>query len=384
MVQQPNRSVTTMFPARRVLRHLALALVALIAVDAGPATVGAAHAEDRVIGASGSAEGLYRQGVQLVYATNVVTEDTLRGVGLLERSADLGNVQAMLQLGSLSLYGQLFQRDWDKARSWFDKAAEAGDWSGLAQYGGMLMWSERNWREGQDLLEQAAERGITSAWVTLAEGATYGYLGGGRVSRAKYAGYAEKARAAGEPRIAVLEASRYQWGISVDASGAKAVEILREAADAGNAEAALALVNLLRDGNGQNVRRNPAAASAAMQDYAQLFSETEKWQLERALQAARARGAEEYAALAREILARGNLVTKDFGPMLMKANLNAAIYVLQAKLSAAGADLGAPDGLAGSRTLAAMYTACMKAAPPSACKDSVMRKDVIAALYTQR
>lgn len=43
--------------------------------------MGAAHAEDRVVGTSGSAEGLYRQGVQLVYATNVVTEDTLRGSG---------------------------------------------------------------------------------------------------------------------------------------------------------------------------------------------------------------------------------------------------------------------------------------------------------------
>ncbi len=375
--------MTMIFPSCRK-NVFGLTLVAVLTCSPGVGLNGTASAEQSPTGAAGSAEGLYRQGLDLVYASNVVTDETLSGVSLLEEAADAGSVDALLQLGSLNLYGQLFPRDWERARTYFERAAEAGNWSGMAEYGSMLMWTERDWREGQALLTEAANQGVTWAWVTLAEGAMYGYLGGGRHSRAKFGSYAEKARAAGEPRIAVLEAERFQWGISVTANGSKAIEILQTAAETGNATAAWALVNLLRNGNGQNVGRNLSAANAALQAYAPLFTETQIWQQERALQAAEARSSKEYAALATEVLSKGHLVTRDFGKLLVRSNLNAAIYVLQAKLAAAGADLGPPDGFAGPRTLAAMYDACMKAAPPASCEDSVMREDVISALFVMR
>jgi uncharacterized protein len=371
-----------MFVANQCIRRGALAFAGVLATALVIGSSGAAHAQDNVIGAASSPEGLYRQGVQLAYASNVVTDDTLRGVALLEEAAANGSVDALLQLGSLNLYGTIFPKNWEKARAYYEKAAEAGNWSGIAEYGAMLMWAERDWREGQKLMTEAAEKGVTSAWVSLAEGAMYGYLGGGRHSRAKYAAYAEKAKAAGEPRIAVVEAARYQWGVSVKANGPKAIEVLQQAADAGNATAAWALVNLLRDGNGQNVRRNRAAAKAAQEAYAGLFTTVQNWQLARALQAAEARSQEEFAALAQDVLARRDLVTKEFGPLMMKANSNAAIYVLQVKLAASGATLGQPDGFASTKTLAAMYDACITVAPPASCNDSVMRSDVIAHLFT--
>ncbi len=356
---------------------LAIASLALAPLLAPPALA----QEQTTVGVA-DLDALVREGVALVYSSNVVTDDTLRGIAILDQAASQGSVEAQLQLGSLYLYEQLLPRDWAKARAYYELAAEAGNWSGMAEYGMMLMWTERDWKEGQVLLTEAGERGVTSAWVTLAEGAMYGYLGGGQHSRAKYAGYAEKARAAGEPKIEVAEAARYQWGISVKADGAKAIGILTTAADAGNAEAAWALINLLRDGNGLNVGRNRTAAKAAMQAYAPLFSEAQRWQLDQAMAAAEARTPAAMSALAQEVMARGNLVTKDFGPLLKKANLNATVYVLQAKLAAAGADLGAPDGYARPRTLAAMYAACMAAARPASCADSVMRDDVFSALFT--
>jgi uncharacterized protein len=342
------------------------------------------YAQENAAGTAISAEGLYRQGTELVYASNVVTDETAQGIALLEQAADAGSVDALLQLGSLNLYGQLIPRDWDKSKGYFERAAAAGNWSGMAEYGAMLMWTERDWRTGQKLMIEAAENGVTSAWVTLASGAMYGYLGGGQHSRAKFDGFAERARAAGEPKIAVLEAERYQWGISVEASGREVINILKAAADSGNPVAAWALVNLLRDGNGQNVIRNRSAAREAMATYAPLFSDVQNWQLDRALQASEARSPEDFAALADLILSRGDLVTKDFGTLILRANPNAAIYVLQEKLTVVGADLGKPDGFAGPKTLAAMYDACIRVALPAWCDDDVMREDVIAAIFTLR
>jgi uncharacterized protein len=382
-----SATVKNMSGVKQCFRRGFLAIATVLAMTAGISTGRIARAEGDTTNAAGAAsspEGLYRQGVQLVYASNIVTEETLRGVALLEAAAAQGNVDALLQLGSLNLYGTILPQNWGKALVHYQAAARAGNWSGIAEYGAMLMWTERDWRAGQELMTDAAGRGATFAWVTLAEGATYGYLGGGRHSRAKYAAFAEKAKAAGEPRIAVVEAARYQWGVSVKADGTKAVEVLQAAADTGNAVAAWALINLLRDGNGQNVRRSTQAAQAAQSAYADLFTAAQNWQLERALQAALARSPADMAALADEVMARRDLVTRDFGPLLVSANLNAAIYVLQVKLAAAGADIGRPDGFARTRTLAAMYDACMKAAPPALCNDSVMRSDVMAALFTMQ
>lgn len=327
-----------------------------------------------------SPQQMRERGLELVYASNVMTPEAQQGLGLLEAAAAAGDVQAEIAIGKLYLYGTVLPKNWDKARAHFERAVEQGDASGLAEYGMMLMWSERDWRGAQQILERAAGLGVTSAWVTLAEGAMYGYLGGGSASRARFEGYAEKARAAGQQQITLLEADRMMWGISMPASGPKALAHLQAAADAGNGAAARRLVALLRQGNKLNIRKDSAAARAALAKYAPLFTETDLWRMETGIQAAERRTQAALAQLRDTVDSRPELMTKDFAADLVEANQNAAIYLLQARLNAAGYGSGKLDGLAGPVTLRAMTAACRKILPPARCEDSMLQKDIIAGL----
>ena len=131
------------------------------------------------------AETLRKDGEALIYVPDPSLRNVTAGVDLLQQSADSGNVKAMLTLGSLYLYGGALPASRATALKYFERAAAAGDSSGMAQYGMMLMWSESDWSRAQKMLTRAGEDGDASAWTTLAEGAMYGYLGGGRYSRAK-------------------------------------------------------------------------------------------------------------------------------------------------------------------------------------------------------
>ena len=327
-----------------------------------------------------TADQLRQDALAMVYSSNVVTPAAEEGLRRLEAAAEAGDVKADIEVGKLFLYGTMFPEDWARARRHFDRAAEKGDHAGLADYGMMMMWREKGWKEAQTLLEQAAQNGVPSAWVTLAEGAMYGYLGGGEHSRAKFEGYAEKARAAGQDRIAVLEADRMLWGISVPASGKAALQHLTAAADAGNAEAARRLIALMRRGNDWNVPNDNAGARAALEKYAPLFAEEDQWRIATAIQAAAQRTPEALAQLRQTVDARPELVNRGFAADLVDANRNAAISLLQARLNAAGHEAGPTDGLAGPATLRAMNAACVKLLQPARCADSVLRNDVIADL----
>ncbi|SFR43730.1 hypothetical protein SAMN04488005_1945 [Yoonia tamlensis] len=320
------------------------------------------------------------QGRALVYASNTVTPATREGLQLLESQAEAGNTAAMIELGALYLYGTILPQDWPRALEYFEAAAEAGDPDGIYQYAMMLMWSERAPARAEAMLQRAGNLGATKAWVTLAEGAMYGYLGGGSVSRAKFAGYAAQAHAAGEERIAVLEATRFMWGISVRASGPQTIAVLEQAADAGNSEAAMFLIRLVRSGNRYNIRREPDRASAYLEQYRDLLSQAQIWQLQIAIAAQTARSATQMADIVARLDAQPQLITQGFGADLLTANENVAIYVLQTRLAAQGHAVGQLDGFAGNRTLRAMNAACREIAPLAACADSVMRPDLVALL----
>ena len=327
-------------------------------------------------------EAVRAEGETLIYATDPAVKNVEAGIALLEKSAAAGNLKATLSLGSIYLYGLVTPVNRDRARGYFDQAAAAGDGSGLAQYGMMLMWGEADWSVAEKTLTEAAEMGATEAWATLAEGAMYGYLGGGTFSRSKFNGYAEKARAAGNARIEVLDAIRQMWGISMRANGPATIAKLVAAADAGNADAAKFLISLLRDGNGMNIARDRDAAVAAVASYSSLLSDAEIWTFTVSLMASHAPGTDGYAKVAAEVAARPDLVTKPLGVELQRANPRAAIYVLQSRLQARGLYDGPLDGWAGKGTLRAMYRACDGLLNRTACDDNVLRPDVIAALIT--
>jgi TPR repeat protein len=320
-------------------------------------------------------------GEQLVLG-DVLPRDVARGTALLEEAISAGDVEAHVALGQLYLQGIGVSRDQDLALALFETAAQAGNGHGLAAYGDALMWSQRDPVQAEAILNRAGEMQASEAWVSLAHGAMYGYLGSGRVSRAKFDGYAEKARAAGEEKIAVLEAERKMWGINMRASGPEAIAGLRSAAESGNAKAAGFLIELLRDGNGLNVRRQPDQARSALFEFRELFSEKRYDQYAMSIDAALARRRQDYAPMVDAFNARPDLQSRWFGTQIAKANLNVAFYVLQEKLASEGRYNGPINGYATPSTLVAASRLCQDLGLNEHCKDTVLEPNVVGALMT--
>ncbi len=334
-------------------------------------------------GAQDEPEALRLLGEQLIFGTHY-NKDLPAGLALMERAVALRNSKAMVSLGSLYLQDDALGRDRGKALELFEAAATLGDGNGLATYGADMMWREIDAKAAETMLRRAGELGSAKAYATLAQGAMYGYLGGGAASRAKYEGYAGKALDAEADEIAIFEAERMLWGIGARASGPKALAILKQAADQGNKAAAKYLIALLRNGNNLNVRRSPSQAQAALEKYAPLLNATERAQYALTLDAAKARTPSAYADVYRAFEEQAGLHTEAFGREVYKANPNVAVYILQAKLKAQGRYGGALDGYATRKALAAIYDACSTTLNLDLCNDSVMRADVIGALLVRQ
>lgn len=344
----------------------------------------ASRAERYLLAASkqGQPEAMLTLGQQLV-SGGVFSPDLPTGLRWLERSAEANNSKALVALGEIYWRGKFVERDPDRAQQYFEDAAALGDGSGLTLMGTELMWREINATKAEEMLQRAGELGATEAYVRLAEGAMYGYLGGGSLSRKKYDGYAAQAMDAGENRLAVLEAERKLWGIGTRADGAEAVAILTTAAETGNADAAKYLIGLLRDGNNLNVRRSKMGAEDALNRFGDLLSEKERSQYALTLKAAAARTPERYAPVAEAFEQQSKIWSLWFGMELYKANPNVAFYILQRRLADEGKYAGALNGYATRLTLDAVNRACREKLDRSLCDDNVMRPDVIGALLAQ-
>lgn len=332
--------------------------------------------------AQGDPAALRILGEQLVGGW-ILARDADRGRALLDQAIKAGDIEAHLALGRLLLNGLGVSRDRGAALALFETAAKAGDGTGLAEYGEDLMWRQTDFVQAEAMLNRAAELGATKAWVTLAHGAMYGYLGGGSASRAKFHGYAEKARAAGEDEIAVLEAKRNMLGILMRASGPETIAGLRAEADRGNGAAARFLIELLRDGNNLNLRRNPTEAKAALEAYGSLLGDEAKAQYAITLKAATAQTPKAFAAVAAAYAASPDPKSVWFGREIIKANPNVAFFILQQQLQDQGLYAGPLNGFANRTTLRAAYLACRRLDNPERCDDTVMRPDVIAELVAR-
>lgn len=328
-------------------------------------------------------EAMRLMGEQLIFGTHF-EQDIPVGLEHMERAVALGHSKAMVSLGTMYLDANGLGRNREKALELFEAAAELGDGNGLAIYGADMMWREIDAEAAEAMLLRAGELGSAKAYASLAQGAMYGYLGGGAVSRSKYAGYAGKAESAEAGELAILEAERKLWGIGSRANGPEAVAILTQAADDGNKQAAKYLITLLRDGNNLNVRRSPSKAQAALSLYSPLLTAREQAQLALTLMAAKARTPSAYAEVYLAFEAQTGLHTEAFGRDVYKANPNVAVYILQAQLKAEGLYQGGLDGYATRRTLAAIYDACSTSLKIELCNDSVMRPDVIGALLVRK
>lgn len=246
----------------------------LLWADALPFDPNSAQALLEKAVASGNRDAKRILGEQLVGGWRI-ERDVKKGTNLLERAISLGDNEAKVALGKLYFYGVGVSKSKEKALELFESAALAGLGEGLAIYGTDMMWGLSNPKAAETYLNKAGELGETAVWATLAEGAMYGYLGPGSVSRAKFDRYAEKAREAGDEKIEVLEADRNMWGISMTASGPETIGRLRKAADNGNSQAARYLVELLRDGNRMNLWPDRTKAREALETYSGLLTETQ-------------------------------------------------------------------------------------------------------------
>lgn len=272
---------------------------------------------------------LRNEALNLVYSSSIVVEDTRRGVDILTSLAEQGDVEAMIALGDLYLYGTLLPRDWDTALELYNTAADAGDGRGIYNYGMLLMWEGQDPALAEEMLVKAGELGVAEAWATLAEGAMYGYLGEGNVSLAKFDAFAERGIAEGIDRVVVLQATRYLKGIAVTENGSRALDVLEDAAEQGNTEALRFLIRLLRDGEGHTMAPDRLRALELLENYRPLLADTEFEQLRLTIIAASSSATSGFERLAQEIGERPDVLTVGFVRDLMEANANALTFLLQ-------------------------------------------------------
>lgn len=311
----------------------------------------------------------------------VIAQDVERGMALLEQAGAMGDSDAFVALGDYYLYRSTSAADHNRALGYFERAAELGNGEGLKNYGTTLMWGATQPGKAESYLRRAGELGVGSAWTTLSMGAMYGYLG--RNSRAKFDSFAELGRAAGEDMIAVLDAQRQMWGISMVASGPLTIDALEGAAEDGNAEAAKFLISLVRDGNRLNVRKNLQQARGYLDRFADLLTPVENAQFALSIEVAATRVASDYPALAQAYHSQPELKSVAFGEDLYKANPNFAFYLLQSAMRESGTYSGPINALATASTLRAAYRECRTLYDPTRCDDTVMRSDIIGALIAR-
>ena len=308
----------------------------------------------------------------------IIERDVDVGLPFLEQAVAAGDTKAKIALGSFLLYGDWLNKDLDRATVLFEDAAKDGNGEGLENLGALLMWSERDAQAGETYLRRAGALGRGSAWVTLAEGAMYGYLGAR--ARGKFDEFATHAREARAPRIEVLDATRQMWGISMRASGPKTIAKLEQAAEQGNKDALKYLISLVRDGNQLNIRKEPERAETYLERFSALLTPTETAQFTLSIDAAKTKIVSNYKALSERFFAHDEYASTWFGKELYAANPNFAIYLLQADLKRRGQYQGRLNGLANRATLRAIWQECQSLKDNRRCGDTVMHPDVIGAL----
>lgn len=328
----------------------------------------------------GNTTALRVLGAELIKGSKFEKDRDL-GLTMLQQAVAAEDTSAKVTLGSFYLNGHFLPEDRARAVTLFEEAAAVGNGEGLERLGAKMMWSQENIGKAEAYLNRAAELGQNTAWSTLASGAMWGYLG--ERSRGKFDAYARRARASGQSNVAVLEAKRRLWGISMRASGPEAIEILEIAAETGNREALKYLVALTRNGNGLNVRKDPERARAYLERFSSVLSPQQVDQLSLSIDASKVATVPQFRVLKARYDSRPDLKSFNFGKELFAANPNFAVYLLQAEMKAAGRYGGALNGLATPRTLSAIQAECQRLPDTSFCGDTVLDPNRVASLLAQ-
>ena len=166
-----------------------------------------------------------------------------------ERSAAVGNTNAMVSLGVMFHNGLLGARDYVKARAWFEQAASAGnanamDWIGSYYESGLGV--ARDFAEARRWYEKAAGAGYS--WAQHHRGMMY-YFGKGVPKDYGAAQFAKAAAAGnGASMVQLGLMSINGFGTARDPAAARAS--YEKAVSAGNLDAMQWLANMLDQGSG--------------------------------------------------------------------------------------------------------------------------------------
>ena len=183
------------------------------------------------------------------------------GLGLIEKSAGLGYIDAQDNLASLYLKGVIVPQDYAQAASWFRKAADEGDAAaqdglGLLYNGGLGVPQDHV--QAASWYRKAAEQGYADAQYNL--GVMYKYGQGVPQDYAQAVSWYRKAAEQGDADAQFNLGNMYNNGQGVPQDYAQAVSWYRKAAEQGNADAQNNLGN--RYDNGQGVPQDAVIAYA--------------------------------------------------------------------------------------------------------------------------
>lgn len=288
----------------------------------------------------------------------------------IEAAAEGGNSWAMLLLGDALARGEGVSADAALALVWYKRAAETGNVQALLRLGaayrdGLLVPADP--ARAIAVYEKAIEAGSTRAAVLLGEGHVNRHFG--RLSNpAKGIRLIERAHAEGEPTAAASLANFHIWGRGVRRDPSKALALLTEAADGGNASAARALIGHYRAGRGEFIPRNLSRANAALEKYAPLLAADELERERFLMDAAGASGLRDFSRLADQLDRMPADRQADAISALRAASPNAYVYVVQRRLAAKGLYHGRLNGRLTRPTIRAIKMLCRQDLAADRCE----------------
>lgn len=189
----------------------------------------------------------------------VQKQDPSKGLAMLERAAETGNVDAAYWLGQAYLGQGQVSADPAQAEKWLSQAARQGNIDAARTLGSAYLDGDvltRNVAQGVQLLERAAQQDDAYALALLGNL----YLDGKQVQRQASRGidYLQRAHELGHPYATARLGESYLKGDGIPADPVQGVALLTEAANQGQSGAARTLGIAYMDGAG--LQRDPAKA----------------------------------------------------------------------------------------------------------------------------
>jgi TPR repeat protein len=241
------------------IRNIALVAVTILALLAGLLAWYSVHQRQVADEQRAAAEAQREQADHILRgATNIIAAlhdkmdiNIQKEVFTLFQTGARGSATSMYYLGVLYAEGFGVTQDYVKAREWWEKAADKGDWDAMGNLGRLYAngWGvAQDYAKARELYEKAAEKGVADAITNL--GILYANGQGVAQDYTKAREGWEKAAEKGNTDAMVGLGILYADGKGVAQDYTKAREGWEKAAEKGNADAMANLGRLYANGKG--------------------------------------------------------------------------------------------------------------------------------------